>query len=68
MIGFPVLVIAISDILDRNDGQLILLLGRAAAHRPAIVAGLQDLCIVTVNVKDFGYVRYWYLKLSGVWG
>jgi len=45
-------VIAISDIWDCKDKQLIFFFGRAAAYRPAIVAGLQDLCIVTMTLND----------------
>jgi hypothetical protein len=45
-------VIAISDIWDRKDKQLIFFFGRAAAYRPAIAAGLQDLCIVTMTLND----------------
>lgn len=55
MIGFPVRVIAMSDIWDRKDEQLILLFGRAAAHRPAKMAGLPDLCIVTVTLNDLKF-------------
>lgn len=46
MMGFPVRVIAISDILDRDEGQWTLFLGLAAVRRPAILDGLQDFCIV----------------------
>jgi hypothetical protein len=57
--GFPVRVIAMSDIWDRKDEQLIFFLGRAAAHRPAIAAVLQDLCIVTMTLNDF---KVWRLR------
>jgi len=44
-----------SDIWDRKDEQLIFFLGLAAAHRPAIAAVLQDLCIVTMTLSDFTF-------------
>ena len=45
-------MIAISDIWDRKDKQLIFFFGRVAEYRPAIAAGLQDLCIATMTLND----------------
>ena len=48
MMGLPVLVIVMSDMLDRSRGQMICVRGLAAVRRPAILDGPQDFCIVEV--------------------
>jgi hypothetical protein len=52
MMGFPVLVIEISDMCRLRGALLTVpLLARTAVRRPFILDGLQDFCIVAVVLK-----------------
>ena len=50
MIGFPVLVMAMSDKWDLNGEPLAFTVGRAAAQNAATVGVLQDFRIMTMTL------------------